>query len=430
MTPLFASLLDALDQRLRLKGPARATATKVFPSNWSFLRGEVALISFVILVATGIFLALFYRASTEPVLYTGDNVLFSGTELPAAFESIVRLSEDVPGGLFMRRLHRAASHLFIASIVIHMLRVLLTGAFRKPRELNYQIGIVLLAVTLIEGFLGYSLPYDSLAGTGIRIAYSELLSLPFVGEEVAFWVFGGEFPTGDVIPRFHALHVFVLPLVLIGLIGLHLLLLVRQKHTQFPAPDVDGHRNVVGKPLWPGQFAESATLVLWVGGILSLSAVFVPWSDVLLLGPYVPGEVGNNAQPDWFMFWLEGVLRMVPAFEYALPGMVISGPFIAGIVLPGMIFGLLAAYPFIERRFYGLEGEWHVLSRIFGVPIEDLVWFFRITTLLLPPVLAALAYRWSANRLAARGARVATNEEEAESRFEATNPSAVISGEE
>jgi ubiquinol-cytochrome c reductase cytochrome b subunit len=436
MTPLFSALLDALDERMRLRGPTRAVANKVFPSNWSFLIGEVATISFAVLVLTGIFLALFYRASTEPAVYAGANEYYAGATLPAAFESVIRLSDDVAGGLFMRRIHRAASHLFIASIVLHMLRIILTGAFRRPRELNYHIGIALLTLALAEGFFGYSLPYDSLAGTGIRVAYSITLSIPYVGEDVAFWVFGGEFPSDAIIPRFHALHVFVLPLLISGAIGLHLAVLIRQKHTQMPKPDVDGHRYIVGKPLWPGQFAESATLLLWVGGLLALSATFIPWSDVELLGPYIPGVVGNNAQPDWFLFWTDGLLRAVPPIEFELLGATWNTVFVAGALIPGLMFGLLIAYPFIERRFYGLEGDWHVLtnpldiplraamvigtfsfvliasanatndilSRMAGIPIETMVWAFRIAMLVIPP--------------ASAGARVATNELEAQSRFE------------
>lgn len=449
MTPLFARLLEGLDQRLGLKGPARKVADKVFPHHWSFLLGEVAGFALIVLIATGIFLTLFYRPSVELVTYTGSDELYRGQLLPAAFESIIRLSSDVPGGLLIRRIHRGASHLFLAAIVLHLLRVLLTGAFRKPREINYHLGIVLLMLAIGEGFLGYSLPYDSLAGTGIRIAYSELLSLPFFGENVAFWIFGGEFPTGDVIPRFHALHVFILPLAIVGAVGLHLALVARQKHTQFPRRGLDGHALVTGKPLWPMQVAESTTLFLWVGGLLAAAAVLVPWSDVALLGPYRPGEVGNNAQPDWFMFWLEGVLRMFPALEVDLPGVTISGPFIAGMVLPGLIFGALIAYPFIERKVYGLTGEWHVLSnpldiplraamavgtfsfvllssaaatndvlsRLLGIPIETMTNLFRFTSLLAPPLLALLLYRYSKRRLARRGESVASTEDQADSRF-------------
>jgi ubiquinol-cytochrome c reductase cytochrome b subunit len=450
MTPLFGKLFDQLDDRLRIRTDARTAANKVFPSNWSFLLGEVAVFSLVILVLTGIFLTFFYRPNVETVTYVGSNPVFAGRTLPAAFESIVRLSSDVNGGLLFRRLHRGASHLFIATIVVHMLRVMLTGAFRKPREVNYFVGIGLLTLAFGSGFTGYSLPYDSLAGTGIRIAYSELLSLPLIGDRVAFWIFGGAFPTGDVIPRFFVLHVMVLPAVLLGTVGLHLFMIYRQKHTQFPRMGVDGHTLVLGKPLWPLQFAESTTLFLWTGGLLAAAAVLIPWSDVSLLGPYVPGEVGNNAQPDWFLFWLEGALRIFPPIEFGvLGGFIISGPFVAGVVLPGLIFTFLAAYPFLEKRVYGLEGEWHVLqnpleiplragvmlgvfsgllilsaaatndilSRMFGIPIEAMTWFFRIAVIVVPVVLAFGIARYSRRRLKRRGLAVPTSETDEQQRY-------------
>ena len=444
MTPLFAWLFDTLDDRLKLRHPSRKVANKVFPHHWSFLLGEVALFSFIVLVATGVFLTMFYRPSTTETIYNGSLELYQGQRLPAAFESILRLSHDVPGGLLFRRIHRGASHLFIAATVLHLLRILFTGAFRRPREINYLLGIGLLTFAFAAGFTGYSLPYDSLAGTGIRIAYSELLGVPLIGDRVAFWVFGGEFPTGDVIPRFFVFHVMLLPALLIGAISVHLALVGRQRHTQFPRRGIDGHRMIVGKPLWPAQFAESITLMLWLAGMLTLAAVFIPWSDVSLLGPYVPGEVGNNAQPDWFLFWVDGALRIFPPLEVDLPGFVISGPFVAGVVLPGFIFTGLALYPFLERRIYKLEGDWHILSnpleiplragvvlgvfslvilltaaatndilsRMTGVPIETVLWFFRITCVVVPPVLGVALYRYSKRRLRKRGRVVARSEEE------------------
>jgi quinol---cytochrome-c reductase cytochrome b subunit len=442
MTPLFALLFDRIDERLKLRTGARKTINKVFPHHWSFLLGETALVSLVILVLTGTYLTFFYRASTDPTVYDGSLELYQGATLPASFESILRLSHDVPGGLLFRRLHRGASHLFIASTVLHMLRILFTGAFRRPRELNYLLGIALLTLAFAEGFIGYSLPYDALAGTGIRIAYSTALAIPVVGAQVAFWVFGGTFPTGDVIPRFYVLHILLLPGLIIALVGLHLALIVRQRHTQFPRRGVDGHTFVLGKPLWPSQFSESATLVLWTGGLLAAAAVLIPWSDISLQGPYVPGEVGNNAQPDWFMFWLDGMLRMVPGIEINLPGVTINGVFIAGIVLPTLIFGALILYPFLEKRVYRLDGDWHVLqnpldiplrasfglgtfsavlfmsaaatsdqlSRLSGIPIETVLWFFRITTVVVPIGLAWLIYRYSKRRLERRDLDVATRE--------------------
>lgn len=431
MTPLFALLFDTLDERLRLRGPGRKVVNKVFPHNWSFLLGEIALIAFVVLVLSGVFLTMFFRPTTDPVLYTGDALLYQGRELPAAFESIVRLSHDIPGGLFFRRIHRGASHLFIAATVLHLLRILLTGAFRRPREINYHVGILLLMLAFGAGFTGYSLPYDALAGTGIRIAYSELLSFPFVGDRLAFWIFGGDFPTGNMIPRFFVFHVLLLPALIIGTITLHLVVMVRQRHTQFPKPGVDGHRFVLGKPAWPSQTALTLTLTLWIGGLLAAAAVLIPWSDVTLLGPYQPGEVGNNAQPDWFLFWLEGALRIFPPLEWSLPGVTISGPFVAGIVLPGLIFGALIAYPFLERAVYKLDGDWHVLtnpleiplraafslgifsfvlllsaaatndilSRMFRIPVEQITWFFRVAVLLVPLALGWWGAAYARHRL-------------------------------
>ncbi|HVM00763.1 MAG TPA: cytochrome b N-terminal domain-containing protein [Egibacteraceae bacterium] len=451
MTPLFALLFESLDERLRLRKPGRKVLNKVFPDNWSFLLGEVALFSFVLLVLTGVLLTMFYRPSTDPVTYQGAMSLYEGRELPAAFESIVRMSYDVPGGLFFRRVHRGASHLFIATTVLHMLRVLLTGAFRRPREVNYHVGIVLLMLTFAAGFTGYSLPYDALAGTGIRIAYSSLLSLPYVGEQVAYWIFGGDFPTGNMIPRFFVFHVLMIPALLVGLITVHLMIMVRQRHTQFPRPGIDGHRFVLGKPMWPSQFALSTTLILWIAGLLSAAAVLIPWSDVLLIGPYVPGEVGNNAQPDWFLFWLEGALRVFPPLEFRMLGMTVSGAFVAGVVLPGAIFAVLVAYPFVERRFYQLEGDWHVLqnpleiplraavsvgtfsfvlllsaaatndilSRMTGIPIEAITWFFRLTCAFVPPALAAGFWVYSTRRLARKNMTVPRNEAEASNTYAA-----------
>ena len=442
MTPLFALLLQSLDERLKLRTPGRKVANKVFPHHWSFLLGEVALIAFAVLVLTGIFLTMFYRPSTDLVVYTGSASVFAGRELPAAFESIVRLTYDVPGGLFFRRVHRAAAHLFVAAVVLHMLRVILTGAFRRPREINYHLGLVLLLLTFAVGFTGYSLPYDALAGTGIRIAYSELLSVPYVGRHLAFWIFGGEFPTGDVIPRFFVFHVLLLPGLIVAAVAAHLGFVVRQRHTQFPRRALDGHRWILGKPLWPTQFAESTTLALWVGGVLAGSAVLVPWADITMQGPYVPGEVGNNAQPEWYLFWLEGALRIFPALEFSVLGMTVSGPFFAGALLPGLVIGVLVAYPFLERRVYRLEGDWHVLtnpldiplraafvlgtfsfllllsaaatndilSRMLGIHVETLTWFFRVTTVILPPLLAGGIWWYSRRRLARTSGAVSATE--------------------
>jgi ubiquinol-cytochrome c reductase cytochrome b subunit len=267
---------------------------------------------------------------------------------------------------------------------------------------------------------------------------------------VAFWIFGGAFPTGDAIPRFFVLHVMLLPAAIIGAVTAHLLVVYWQKHTQFPRVGVDGHKLVIGKPLWPLQFAESTSLLLWIGGLLAAAAVLIPWSDVTLLGPYIPGEVGNNAQPDWFMFWLEGMLRIFPSLEFGIPGIVvISGPFVAGVLLPGLIFAVLGAYPFVEKRVYKLQGEWHVLqnpleiplragvmlgffsfllilsaaatndilSRMFGIPVEVMTWIFRIAVIVVPIGLGLGITLYSRRRLMRQGRQVPSSEVEEQERY-------------
>lgn len=434
MTPLFALLFNALDERLRLRGPTHHALRKVFPHHWSFLLGEVALFAFVLLVATGVFLAMFYAPSVEPVTYTGSSAVYEGEELPAAFASIVRLSHDVPGGLFVRRVHRGAAYLLVAGMAAHLLRILLTGAFRRPREVNYLVGIALLAVALGLAATGQGLPYDMVEGAALRIAYSFLLAIPFVGEQVAFWIFGGDF-FGDAIPRFYVAHILILPGAFVGLLTVHLLLVVRQRHTQFPRADIDGTRLVAGTPLWPSQFATSVALLLAMTAALAAFSVLVPWSDVTLHGPAQPGHVANAAHPDVWLLWIEGVLVLYPAWEwYPVPGVVISAPFLAGVALPAAVFAALVAYPFIDRRIAPVSPDVHVLqhptdaplrtgfvvglatlltvlslagtsdliARALNLPVEDVIVFFRAAVFVVPVAAGVATARYARPRAAAR----------------------------
>lgn len=417
MTPVFRFLLEALDQRLALRGPGRHVLNKVFPRHWSFLLGEVALFSFVILVATGLFLTMFYRPTADPVVYTGAAELYQGRTLPAAYASIVELSHDVRGGLLFRRLHRGAAYLFVFATVAHLLRVLLTGAFRRPREVNTHVGTAMLMVVIALAYTGQNLVYDLLAGSSLRIAYATLASVPYVGEWLVVGVFGGQFPS-QVVSRFFVLHILVLPGVLAGLLVVHLVVMARQRHTQFPDARVDAQRFVVGEPLWPSQFAASTTLLLVVGGALAAFSVAVPWSDVDLHGPLRLGVVSNAAHAEWWLFWQQGAITVFPAFEWHVAGTTISHLFVFNVALPLAVFGLLFAYPFIERRLadYDPDLDHHVctrpldlpvraglvvgmatfvgmlalavtndlLARGLRVPVETVTWWFRVGVLVVP----------------------------------------------
>ncbi|MBW3654439.1 MAG: cytochrome bc complex cytochrome b subunit [Actinobacteria bacterium] len=385
MTPLFSWLFDTLDDRLGLRAPGRKTANKVFPHNWSFLLGEIALFAFVVLVLTGVFLTMFYRPSIDPVVYNGSFELYRGTEQPAAFESILRLSHDIPGGLLFRRIHRVAAHLFVAASVLHMLRILLTGAFRRPREVNYLVGIGLITFAFAAGFTGYSLPDDLLSGTGLRIAYSVLISVPFIGPYLAFLAFGGEFPTAGIISRLFVLHVMLLPGLIIAMIGAHLAILARQKHAQFPGGR-STESNVVGKPFWPTQVFKSLGLLLITGAVLSFMGGLIQINPVWEYGPFDPTVVSAPAQPDWYIGWLEGALRLFPPFDVTIFGMLIPSPFIPGVVMPGIAFGLMAVWPWVEARLTGDRDEHHLLNRPRDVPFRTgigvaALLFFLILTL-------------------------------------------------
>ena len=400
MTPLFRFVFDTLDARLRLRGPAREVLNKVFPKHWSFLLGEVALFSFVILVLTGIFLAMFYRPSDDPIVYTGSAELFRGRTLPGAYASIVELSHDVTGGLLFRRIHRGAAYLFVASALAHLLRILLTGAFRRPREVNTHIGTTLLILVIALAYTGQNLVFDLLAGSSLRIGYATLGSVPLIGESLIMAVFGGAYP-GQVVPRFFALHVLILPAMLAGLLTLHLVLVARQRHTQFPVKGVDAQRYVVGAPLWPSQFAASTTLALVVGGVLAAFAVLVPWSDFDLHGPLVVGHASNAGHAEWWLFYVQGAITLFPAFDWFFPGFAVTHMFVFGTVLPLGLFGLLYAYPFIERRLadYDADIDNHLCSRPLDVPVRaGLV--FAMTTFVTVLTVA------TTNDVLARGLRV------------------------
>jgi ubiquinol-cytochrome c reductase cytochrome b subunit len=359
-------MVDALynwfDVRLGISGSSRKLLNKIFPDHWSFLIGEIALYSFIVLLGTGVFLTLYFVPSSKEVIYHGSYAPLRGQRVSEAFASTVNMSLAVRGGLLMRQMHHWAANIFVGSIVVHMLRVFFTGAFRKPRELNWIVGSTMLILAIFNGFLGYSLPDDLVSGTGIRISFSIVESIPLIGSYMAFFLFGGNFPGDAIIPRFFTLHVLVLPAVIVGLLSAHLGMLVRQKHTQFPGPGRTKH-NVVGAPLWPTFVAKTTGFMfLVVAATGALSALF-QINPIWLYGPYVPYRVTYAVQPDWYMGWLDGALRIMPSWEITGFGHMIPNVFFPAILLPGITFGVLQAWPFIEAKLTGDYADHQVLDR-------------------------------------------------------------------
>jgi ubiquinol-cytochrome c reductase cytochrome b subunit len=358
-----------VDSRTGLAGVTRSALRKIFPDHWSFLLGEVALFCFVILLATGTFLTFFYVASAEPVTYDGSYLPLQGAEVSAAFDSVMSLSFEVRAGLVMRQIHHWTALLFVAVVILHLCRVFFTGAFRRPRELNWLVGFTLLVLVLLEGFTGYSLPDDLLSGTGARIAYSAALSIPFIGPWVASLIFGGEFPTIALISRFFVIHILLIPGLLIGLIVAHLALLVLHKHTQWPGGPAR-ETNVVGHYFWPRQVFLSTGLFFLTAAWVSLLGGLFQINPIWAYGPFDAAVVASPAQPDWYLGWLDGGLRIWPAFEPTIFGVTIPSTFIPGVVLPGILFTIVALWPFIEARVTGDDREHHLLDHIWEHPLR------------------------------------------------------------
>ena len=356
------------DERLGLGTAMKKNLRKVFPDHWSFMLGEIALWSFVVLLLTGVFLTLWYHPSMAEVVYEGSYDPLRGVLMSDAMASTVHISFDVRGGLLMRQMHHWAAMIFIASMMVHLLRVYFTGAYRKPRELNWVIGSLLLLLGTLEGFTGYSLPDDLLSGTGIRAADGFMKSMPVVGSYMSFFLFGGEFPGEQIIPRLYTVHVLLIPGILLALIGAHMLLLVYHKHTQWPGPGRT-EENVVGFPMLPVYAAKAGGFFFIVFGVTALMGGLLGINPIWKYGPYDPTKVTAGSQPDWYMGWPDGALRIMPGWEFHFFGYSFAlNVFLPIIVLPGLMFTILLLLPFLESWITGDKREHHLLERPRNAP--------------------------------------------------------------
>src|SRR6201996_2841457 len=347
-----------LDDRFHGAKGVRVLMKKVFPDHWSFMLGEIALWSFVILLLTGTFLAFFFEPSTGQVIYNGSYTKFDGLKMSQAYASTLNISFDIRGGLLMRQIHHWAADLFMAALTIHMLRVFFTGAYRKPREINWLIGIGLFSMGLIEGLFGYSLPDDQLSGAGLRIFEGVLQGIPIVGTYLAYFLFGGPFPGNAIVPRMYIIHVLLIPGLLLALITAHLFIMVMQKHTQMPGKGRT-EKNVVGQPMFPYFMAKGGAWFFFIFAALALLATFAQINPIWLYGPYSPVQISSASQPDFYMGILEGSLRVMPAWEWNFLGHTITFSVLIPFALPlGIVLGGAALWPFFEQWATG-DKAWH-----------------------------------------------------------------------
>jgi ubiquinol-cytochrome c reductase cytochrome b subunit len=359
-----AGVGNFVDERYGASKAVKGFARKIFPDHWSFLLGEVALFSFIILLLTGTFLTFFFIPSAAAHTYEGTFAPAVGQRVSEAYSSTVDMSFDIRGGLLMRQMHHWSALIFVASITVHMFRVFFTGAFRKPRELNWVVGSTLALLAIIEGFAGYSLPDDLLSGTGLRIASSIILAIPVVGTYISFFVFGGEFPGEAFIPRLYTIHVLILPAIFLALITAHLFMVVLHKHTQYPGPGRTNN-NVVGYPLMPIYMAKAGGFFFIVFGITALLSAVFTINPIWNYGPYDPSPVSAGTQPDWYMGWLDGAVRITPGFlEVSFWGITLSGNILfPALIMPGLVTVPMIIYPWIEAWATGDKREHHLLDR-------------------------------------------------------------------
>jgi ubiquinol-cytochrome c reductase cytochrome b subunit len=368
-----------LDDRLHGARGIRIFLRKVFPDHWSFLLGEIALYSFIILLLTGTFLTLFFQPSMSTITYHGSYLPLEGVKMSRAYASTLNISFDVRGGLLMRQIHHWAADLFMAAIFAHMIRIFFTGAYRKPREVNWLIGIILFTLGLIEGLFGYSLPDDLLSGAGLRILEGVLQSIPIVGTYLAFFLFGGPFPGNDIVPRMYILHVLVIPGLILALITAHLFIMVFQKHTQMPGKGRT-NQNVVGQPMYPYFMAKTGAYFFFIFGVLALAGALAQINPVWLYGPYNPVAMSAGSQPDFYMGMLEGALRVFPAWQWVVFGHTFAfNVFVPALVPLGLLFTGAAMWPFIEQWVTGDKREHHLLDRPRNAPTRTAIGIAVIT---------------------------------------------------
>jgi ubiquinol-cytochrome c reductase cytochrome b subunit len=424
---VIRELVRYVDQRSGGAPFLRKTLRYLFPDHWSFLLGEVALYAFIVLVATGTYLALFFEDSRAKVVYHGAYAPLQGQEMSHAYRSVVDISTTVKAGLLIRQTHHWAANVFIAAIVLHMLRVFFTGAYRKPRELTYWIGLTMLATALLEGYLGYSLVDDLLSGMGLAIGYSVAVSIPFVGANLAALIWDGPFPgKHDFFARMYIAHVFLIPALLAVLLSAHLALVALRHHTQFRAERRQTERKLVGVPTYPGQTPRSLALFLAVAGVLFLLGGLVQINPIWQWGPYHTYASTNGAQPDWYLGWLIGALRLMPGWDLTIGHYtVVPNPFWGGALFPLVAFAFAYLWPVLERRFAGDYGYHNLLDRprdapwrtaigaavyswislvfiagsldrvtvMFDLSYTGQIWAFRVLVWVVPLVVGSIAYR-------------------------------------
>jgi len=312
--------------------------------------GLMSLFLFLILIVTGVLLMFYYVPSTTQ-----------------AYDRMLDLRGTVAFGIFLRNMHRWSAHGMVAVVFLHMCRVFLTGAYKKPREFNWVLGVILLLVTLFMSFTGYLLPWDQLAFWAITVGTSIAGYAPLVGKEMQFVLLGDTSVGQEALLRFYVLHVAVLPAALVLLIAIHFWRIRKDGGLSRPAPKVmevfqkkiyglqgfvrANFTKVGNTPdesvyTWPNLLmAELFVFVLTVSAVLVMALLF----NAPLEEPVNAMHPPNPAKAPWYFLGLQE--------------MVSYSAFWGGIGIPGLMVGLLLAVPYLDRTTHGV-GRWFARERL------------------------------------------------------------------
>ena len=369
----LAGTANYLDERVGIAGIVKDFGRKIFPDHWSFMLGEVALYSFLVLLLSGTFLTFFFNPTMAETTYDGVFGPLKGAHMSTAYASTLDISFEVRGGLLMRQVHHWAALLFVAAAGLHMLRVFFTGAFRKPREINWVVGFMLFILGMAGGFTGYSLPDDLLSGNGLRIIDGMIKGLPWIGAYTSSLLFGGEFPGDQIVPRLYSLHIMIVPALILVFLVVHLFMVVIHKHTHYSGAGKKD-TNVVGYPLMPVYVAKAGGFFFIVFGVIMVTASLFTINPVWNYGGYDPSPVSAGTQPDWYIGFLDGALRLAPTgIETEIGGATLSWNILLPMLVGVGFLAVVAVYPFIEGWITGDKREHHVLDRPRNAPTRTAI---------------------------------------------------------
>lgn len=363
------SLTDRVSDRIRSTGAGAAVASlrrelrgRSIPLHWTNLFGVITIASVAVLFITGVALMVAYAPSSAAVTYRGPYEPLDGATVSRAFDSVMRVSFAMPGGLLLRQLHHWAALMVPASIMIQLLVMFFTGAFRRPRRSSWLMLFLLLIVVLAGGWSGYALPDDMLSGSGLRIVEGITLGIPVIGTWLAAALFGGEFP-GRIIENLYLVHILAVPVGLLLLIALRARSAYKHRPPQFAAGGRE-ETNIVGVSLLPTAAARAAGFFAVVVGLLVLMATLVTVNPIWSYGPADPGNASAGSQPDWYTGFLDGALRLVPpGWEFQFLDRTWTLAVLAPLAVVGAFLLMVALYPFLEGWIMRDSAEHHILDR-------------------------------------------------------------------